>query len=101
MADMRNESNPISFLALQVLTRSIPYQLRLGNTKITTTMKRTMRANDFYFYVFLIPIVPDTKIHRLGFSGKQDEQLFIGPFSLLLSKNFCSLQLYVYVGADG
>ena len=26
MADMRNESHPISFLALQVMTRSIPYQ---------------------------------------------------------------------------
>ena len=61
-----------------------------------------MRATDFfYFYVFLIPIVPDTKIHRLGFSGKQDERIFIGPFSLFLSKNFCSLQWYVYVGADG
>ena len=44
MADMRNESNPKSFLAPQVMTRSIPYQLRSGNTKTTTTMKRTKRT---------------------------------------------------------
>ena len=36
MADMRNESHPISFLALQVMTRSIPYQLRsvVSNCKL-------------------------------------------------------------------
>ena len=45
MADMRNESNPISFLAPQVMTRS-------GNTKTTTTMKRTKRANDFFTFRF-------------------------------------------------
>ena len=44
MADMRNESNPKSFLAPQVMTRSILYQLRSGNTKTTTTMKRTKRT---------------------------------------------------------
>ena len=52
MADMRNESNPISFLAPQVMTRSIPYQLRSGNTKSTTTMKRTKRVNDFFTFRF-------------------------------------------------
>ena len=52
LADMRIESNPISFLAPQVLTRPIPYQLRSGNTKTTTTMKRTKRANDFFTFKF-------------------------------------------------
>ena len=52
MVDMRNESHPISFLAPQVMTRSIPYQLRSGNTKTTTTMKRTKRANDFSTFRF-------------------------------------------------
>ena len=41
MADMRNESHPISFLVPQVMSRSIPYQLISGNTKTTTLMKRT------------------------------------------------------------
>ena len=45
MVDMRNESNSISFLAPQVMTRS-------GNTKTTTTMKRTKRANDFFTFRF-------------------------------------------------
>ena len=53
IVDMRNESHPIPFLALQVMTRSIPYQLRSGNTKTTTTMKRTKRANDFLLLGFL------------------------------------------------
>ena len=52
MADLRNESTPISFLAPQVMTRSIPYQLRSGNTKSTTTMKRTKRVNDFFTFRF-------------------------------------------------
>ena len=43
----------ISFLAPQVMTRSIPHQLRSGNTKTTTTMKRTKRANDFFTLGFL------------------------------------------------
>ena len=46
MADMRNENHPISFLAPQVIT----YHLRSGNTKATTTMKRTKRANDFFTF---------------------------------------------------
>ena len=49
---LRNESNPISFLALKVMTKSIPYQLRSGNTKTITTMKRTKRANDFFTFRF-------------------------------------------------
>ena len=53
MADVRNESNLIPFLGPQVMTRSIPYQLRSGNTKTTTTMKRTKRANDFLLLGFL------------------------------------------------
>ena len=52
MADMRNESHPISSLAPQVMTRSIPYQLRSGNTKTTTTMKRTKSANDSFTFGF-------------------------------------------------
>ena len=52
MADMRNESHPISFLAPQVMTRSIAYQLRSGNSKTTTTMKRTKRANDSFPFRF-------------------------------------------------
>ena len=49
MADMRNKSHPISFLAPQVKTISIPYQSRSGNTKTTATMIRTKRANDLAF----------------------------------------------------
>ena len=49
---MRNESHPISFLAPQVMTRSIQYQLRSGNTKTTTTIKRTNRANTFSIFRF-------------------------------------------------
>ena len=41
MVDMRNECHPTSFLAQQVMTRSIPYQLRSVNTKVTITMERT------------------------------------------------------------
>ena len=52
MADMRNERTPISFLAPQVMTRSIPYQLRSANTKTTTTMKRTKRENDSFTFRF-------------------------------------------------
>ena len=52
MADLRNESDPITFLAPQVMTRSIPHQLRSGNTKTTTTMKRTKSANDLFTFRF-------------------------------------------------
>ena len=52
LADMRNESTSISFLAPQVMTRSIPYQLRPGNTKTTATMKRAKRANDSFTFSF-------------------------------------------------
>ena len=41
MADIRNERHPISFLVPQVMSRSISYQLKSGNTKTTTPMKRT------------------------------------------------------------
>ena len=41
MADMRNDRHPISFLVPQVMSRSIPNQLISGNTKTTTTMKKT------------------------------------------------------------
>ena len=47
MADMRNESHPISFLAPKVTTRNIPYQLRSGNTTAPKTMKRTKRQITF------------------------------------------------------
>ena len=54
MADLRNESDPITFLAPQVMTRSIPHQLRSGNTKTTstTTMKRTKSANNLFTFRF-------------------------------------------------
>ena len=52
MAEMRNESTPISFLTPQVMTRSIPCQLRSENTKTTTTMKSTKRANDSFTFRF-------------------------------------------------
>ena len=52
MADMRDESHPISFLAPKVTTRNIPYQLRSGNTTAPKTMKRTKRANDFFTFRF-------------------------------------------------
>ena len=52
MANMRDESHPISFLALKVTTRNIPYQLRSGNTTAPKTMKRTKRANDFCTFRF-------------------------------------------------
>jgi len=39
-ADMRNESHPISFLAPQVTTRTIPYQLRSASNTFPKTMKR-------------------------------------------------------------
>ena len=52
MADMRNDSHPISFLARQVMTRSILYQLRSGTTKTTTTTKKTKRANDLFTFRF-------------------------------------------------
>ena len=52
MADMRDESHPISFLAPKVTTRNISYQLRSGNTTAPKTMKRTKRANDFFTFRF-------------------------------------------------
>ena len=52
MADMRDESHPISFLASKVTTRNIPYQLRSGNTTAPKTMKRTKGANDFCTFRF-------------------------------------------------
>ena len=52
MADMRDESHPISFLAPKVTTRNIPYQLRSGNTTAPKTMKRTKRANDLFTFRF-------------------------------------------------
>ena len=48
MANMRNEDHPISFLAPQAMTRFIPFQLRSGNTRAITSVKRTKRANDFF-----------------------------------------------------
>ena len=53
MANMRNEDHPISFLAPQATTRFIPYQLRSGNIKAITTVKRTKRANDFFTFRYL------------------------------------------------
>ena len=50
MADMRDVSHPISFLAPQETIRTIPYQLRSGNTIPTRTMKKTKRANDFFTF---------------------------------------------------
>ena len=50
MANMRNEDHPISFLAPHAMTRFIPYQLRSGNTRAITTVKRTKRANDFFTF---------------------------------------------------
>ena len=44
-ADMRNDSHPISFLARQVMTRSILYQLRSGNTKTTTTINEKSKES--------------------------------------------------------
>ena len=52
MADMRDESHPISFLAPKVTTRNISYQLRSGNTTAPKTMKRTKRANYFFTFRF-------------------------------------------------
>ena len=52
MADMRDVSHPISFLAPQETIRTIPYQLRSGNTIPTRTMKKTKRANDFFTFRF-------------------------------------------------
>ena len=42
IAYVRTESDPISILAPQVTTRSIPYQLRSGNTNANTTIKGEM-----------------------------------------------------------
>ena len=67
MADMRNESHPIPFLAPQVMTSSIPYQLRSGNTKTTTTMKRTKRENLFLLLGFLFLIVTLIIVNRLNY----------------------------------
>ena len=39
------------------MTRFIPYQLRSGNTRAITSVKRTKRANDFLTFVFVIPII--------------------------------------------
>lgn len=52
MADMRDESHPISFLAPKVTIRTMPYQLRPGSTKAPRTMKRTKRANAFFTFRF-------------------------------------------------
>ena len=52
MAAMRDVSHPISFLAPQETIRTIPYQLRSGNTIPTRTMKKTKRANDFFTFRF-------------------------------------------------
>ena len=52
MADMRDVSHPISFLAPQETIRTIPYQLRSGNTIPTRTMKKAKRANDFFTFRF-------------------------------------------------
>ena len=52
MADMRNKSHPISFLAPQITTRAIPYQLRSGSTTVLKTMKRTKRADYFFTFRF-------------------------------------------------
>ena len=52
MADMRDESHPISFLAPKVTIRTMPYQLRSGSTKAPRTMKRTKRANVFFTFRF-------------------------------------------------
>ena len=52
MADMKNESHPISFLTPKVTTRTMPYQLRSGNTTAPKTMKRTKKANDFFTFRF-------------------------------------------------
>ena len=52
MADMKDESHPISFLTPKVTTRTMPYQLRSGNTKAPKTMKRTGKANDFFTFRF-------------------------------------------------
>ena len=47
MADMRDESHPISFLAPKVAIRTIPYQLRSGSSTAPKTMKRTKREMTF------------------------------------------------------
>ena len=47
MADKRSEGHPISFLVSQVTIRSIPYQLRSGNTRATETMKRIKKQVTF------------------------------------------------------
>ena len=52
MADMRDESHPISFLASKVTILTMPYQLRSGSTEAPRTMKRTKRANDFFTFRF-------------------------------------------------
>ena len=52
MAAMRDVSHPISFLAPQETIRTLPYQLRSGNTIPTRTMKKTKRANDFFTFRF-------------------------------------------------
>ena len=52
MADMRDESHPISLLVPQVTTRTIPYQLRSGSTTAPKTAKRTKRANDLFTFRF-------------------------------------------------
>ena len=52
MADMRDESHPISFLAPKVTIRTMPYQLRSGSTTAPKTMKKTKRANDFFTFRF-------------------------------------------------
>ena len=52
MADMRDESHPIPFLAPKLTTRTMPYQLRSGSTTAPKTIKRKKRANDFFTFRF-------------------------------------------------
>ena len=52
MADMIDESHPISFLTPKVTTRGMPYKLRSGKTTAPKTMKRTKGANDCFTFRF-------------------------------------------------
>ena len=50
-ADMRDESYPISFLAPQVTTRTIPYQVRSGNTIAPTEDYEKNKESKCLFYI--------------------------------------------------
>ena len=52
MADMKDESHPISFLTPKVTIRNMPYQIRSGSTTAPKTMKTTKKANDFFTFRF-------------------------------------------------